>query len=182
MRCFRSTSIDAGSPGGVAWLVCMAMLVLGACSDDSAPESGAVMSGKVTHVLDGDSVKFKPRGDAELEVRLAGVDAPEHSQPHAEQSRAALEGLLGSRDLLLISRGHDRYGRELAVLRDGDLNINRELVRLGHAWAYTAYAEDTRLARLQKDAEEAGRGLWSVTGARPIAPWDWRKTHKRHRR
>jgi micrococcal nuclease len=60
----------------------------------------------------------------------------------------------------------DRYGR----------TPNHELVRSGLAWWFEKYAPgDATLARLEAEAREARRGLWSQP--HPIPPWDWRQ-HK----
>jgi hypothetical protein len=68
----------------------------------------------------------------------------------------------------------DRYRRSIAlvVLPDGRI-LNNELVRSGFAWWFRRYAPtDETLERLEAEARQARRGLWSLPNA--IPPWDWR--------
>jgi len=52
-------------------------------------------------------------------------------------------------------------------------SFNREMVRSGYAWWYRKYAPgDRELERLESEAREAKRGLWSQPN--PTPPWDWR--------
>jgi hypothetical protein len=52
-------------------------------------------------------------------------------------------------------------------------DINRELVREGHAWVYRQYLEDESLLKDEAAAKEEQLGLWSL--ADPVAPWEWRR-------
>lgn len=52
-----------------------------------------------------------------------------------------------------------RYGRDIATVWRGGLDINREMVRLGFAWAYRKYLEDPSLLDDEAAARVAGRGL-----------------------
>jgi micrococcal nuclease len=48
------------------------------------------------------------------------------------------------------------------------------MVSSGMAWWYRKYAANDRaLARLEAEARQAKRGLWSQTDPKP--PWEWRK-------
>ena len=58
------------------------------------------------------------------------------------------------------------------VVIDG-VNVNTALIRLGLAWHYVEYNKDELLARMEFEAREAGRGLWSTPD--PIPPWEFRK-------
>jgi endonuclease YncB( thermonuclease family) len=51
----------------------------------------------------------------------------------------------------------------------GDINVNKELLRLGMAWRYKQYNKDEELARLEQEARLKKIGLWSH--AEPVAPW-----------
>ncbi|MEO6185739.1 MAG: thermonuclease family protein, partial [Steroidobacteraceae bacterium] len=58
-------------------------------------------------------------------------------------------------------------------------DINRDLVRSGHAWAYRRYLRraDRDLCSLEHQARRAGTGLWSI--AAPRAPWEYRATGRK---
>jgi len=104
-------------------------------------------------------------------VRYIGVNTPEVHHPTrgeepggreaAEVNRRLVEGQAVRLELDVQER--DRYGRLLAYVWIGDLMINAELVRLGYAQVMTIppnvrYQEV--FLKLQREAREAGRGLW----------------------
>ena len=47
----------------------------------------------------------------------------------------------------------DRYGRVVGKIFLNDLNINKEMVKAGHAWVYVQYAKDKTLFALEKEAK-----------------------------
>ena len=47
------------------------------------------------------------------------------------------------------------------------------MVQEGWAWHYVQYSKDALLAKAEKEAREAKRGLWA--GPNPIPPWEYRK-------
>ena len=44
------------------------------------------------------------------------------------------------------------------------------------AWHYVEYSKTVGLARAERDARAAGRGLWADKA--PVAPWTWRAGEK----
>jgi len=132
-------------------------------------------SARVLRVIDGDSIRVNLAGQV-LEVRLAGIDAPEYRQPYAEQSKQLLAEMLLNQEVRLRQSELDRYGRTVALVirtRD-DLVVNAQLIRQGAAWAHPQYAESGWF-KLEQQARSARLGLWSR--ARPLPPWDWRRDH-----
>jgi endonuclease YncB( thermonuclease family) len=71
----------------------------------------------------------------------------------------------------------DRYGRILGEVQlpSGKV-LNEELLRAGYAWHYTQYSKDRKLAALEQEAREAGRGLWRERDPEP--PWEFRKAKR----
>jgi endonuclease YncB( thermonuclease family) len=125
-------------------------------------------SGVASEVTDGDTIEVDGR-----DIRLQGIDAPETGQPHGNRATAALKALLLHREVRLQAQGADRYGRLIAVVYRGDSNVNRWLVQQGHAWEYDRYSKDETLGSLERQARQAGRGLWSYRN--PVPPWQWRQ-------
>ena len=113
-------------------------------------------------------------------MRLAGIDSPEHGQPWGEESRTALAGLVTGKRVWLEPEDTDRYGRTVARVYVGELDVNEELVRRGDAWVYRRYAKDERLFALEEEARAARRGLWALPARDRVPPWKWRKSHPRH--
>src|SRR3954469_11963713 len=159
-------------------------LVPGGGSDSSAGGSnvhaGALLRGRVTRVVDGDTVKVRLESPHGTEtVRYIGVDTPEsvkpgtpvqcYAKPASEFNRRLVEG----RDVRLrVGRERrDRYGRLLAyvyVLRGRPVFVNAVLVREGYARTLEIPPNTDRagfFARLEQGAREAGRGLWSACPA-----------------
>ena len=130
---------------------------------------------KVIAVVDGDTVMIQHAGRKST-VRLAGIDAPEKLQMFGQESRNALAARVLHRDVRVITKAIDDYGRTVAIVELDGLNINAEQLRRGMAWEYSHYHRDKSLIALQGEAQRARRGLWA--DANPVPPWEFRKSHK----
>ena len=150
--------------------LCLMLLVL-------APAWAAdTMSGIVFVVIDGDTVLFKPNSygaasRAFLKLRLANIDAPEKDQPYGEAATRALSALVLNQRVDVTTVATDFYGRTIAQLQAGDVQVNTELVRRGLAWA----SRKAAMKKIQRDAQQAARGLWREVA--PMPPWVWRREH-----
>lgn len=143
-----------------------------------APGAGERIVGRVTGVMDGDTVEVRV-AERTMRLRLSEVDAPERTQPFGPQARTRLESLVGGRDVEVQVKETDRYGRSVSwVFVDGQ-EVGRILVREGLAWWYRAYSQDAALGELEREAREARRGLWSQEN--PEAPWDYRRRQRASR-
>ena len=110
------------------------------------------------------------------EIRLFGIDSPEWDQPHGEQARDALAGLVSRQQVGLVTVETDGFGRTVATVYMDGRNINLTMVENGHAWWYRRYAPYERhLAEAEQQARQRARGLWSNPDPRP--PWEWRRRH-----
>lgn len=143
------------------------------------PVVGSVLEGRVTHVLDGDSLRVRV-GPREFNVRLFGIDAPEGNtgQPYADAARAYAHRLADGRSVRLLVRDYDRFGRMVAdATLPGGEDLGHAMVASGLAWHYKAFAKsDARLAELETSARQARRGLWADPN--PTPPWEWRKRRR----
>ena len=153
------------APGrGTAWggLAVLALLL-------AAPPAVAQL---VERVVDGDTIVVRGVG----RVRLIGVDTPETVDPRrpveffGREASAFTKRLLEGRRVRLEydRERNDRFGRTLAYvyLRDGTF-ANAEIVRRGYGHAYTRFPfrHLERFRRLEREAREAGRGLWGAEAA-----------------
>ena len=108
-------------------------------------------------------------------MRLIGIDTPETNDPREATQCFAREAAAYLAELLPLgtevrleydAERLDQYDRTLAYIyraRD-DLFVNAEMVRQGYALAYTVppnVAHVEEFAALQREAREAGRGLWA---------------------
>ncbi len=136
------------------------------------------MRGVVIVVIDGDTVLFKPdhagaRLRSFLKVRLADIDAPEKDQAYGALATQALSTMVLKQSIEINTVATDAYGRTIAYLQRGAVDVNAEMVRLGYAWASTRYQRRTDLLAIQEEARRARRGLWG--DAEPTPPWAWRR-------
>ena len=106
-------------------------------------------------------------------LRLADIDCPELAQAFGPEARDETARLVEGREVTVQVMTRDRYGRRVAVvlLPDGR-SVNRRLVESGLAWRFDRYCEDPEMEKLQAEAREARRGLWS--DAQPVPPWEFR--------
>jgi micrococcal nuclease len=68
----------------------------------------------------------------------------------------------------------DRYGRTVARIFAGGVELSRALVKNGLAWVYRKYwkiPECKEWLEEEKTARVNGMGLW---GGEPVPPWEWR--------
>lgn len=127
---------------------------------------------EVARVVDGDTLRVL-RGSGEERVRLIGVDTPEVSwyggeaECFGEEAGRFAQRRLSDRSVgLAFDRDpRDGFDRLLAYVYVGAELFNLTLVEEGYATALpvspnTSMAE--RFAEAEREAREAGRGLWSA--------------------
>lgn len=131
---------------------------------------------KVIGIGDGDTLTIL-QDNRPVKLRLANVDAPEKSQPYGQRAKQSLSDLCWNKDAQYETQDTDRYGRTVAVVTCGGVEVNRAQVERGMAHVYPKYNKDRSLPAVQDRAREGRRGLWSDRG--PVAPWEYRKMTKR---
>jgi micrococcal nuclease len=120
---------------------------------------------------DGDTCRFR-NSDGIMKVRFADLDCPEADQPGGPEARAETLRLLSTGPITLEARDTDRYGRTVATVIAGGVNVNEKLVADGYCLEYPTYDRDPVMPALELSAREARIGVWA---AHPIPPWEWRK-------
>lgn len=130
----------------------------------------------VVRVIDGDTIEVVQNGVTYTE-RYIGIDTPEthgEVEPFGQEATEANRQLVEGKMVRLekdVSET-DRYGRLLRYVyvevEGQEIMVNAELVRLGYALAAT-YPPDVKYAelflQLEREAREAGRGLWGLNSA-----------------
>ena len=155
------------SPVVICFLLCSAFSTLSA--DDT-------VEGKVTRIIDGDSILVTDSKSVEYEVQLEGIDAPELKQDFGKESTDGLTKLLNGKSVRLTWKSKDNFERLLAQVYDGEKHINIEMIKTGMAWHFKRYNKDEALAKAESEAKEAKKGLWAMES--PVATWDYRKDNK----
>ena len=138
-----------------------------------ARNSGRLLTGKAVGITDGDTFRLLMRGNKTVRIRLHGIDAPERGQDYGTQAKQMLSDLIFSKEVEVINKDQDRYGRVVGIVYADGLNVNEELLSEGLVWHYTEYDKNEIWAALQKEARNSKRGLW--TKRQPTPPWQWRK-------
>lgn len=132
----------------------------------------ADFTGRVVGVADGDTLTVLD-GKRQVRVRLWGIDAPERGQPWSSRSREALAARAMHREARVATRGHDGYGRTLARVAVGGVDLGEAQLADGLAWVYRRYANDASMIALEDGARAARRGVWSLPDPEP--PWRYRE-------
>lgn len=151
-------------------------VLLAACVLSAVPASASAQSstGRVVRIADGDTFTLLVGGRQQVRVRLAQIDAPESRQPFGRAARQMLAGMVFGRTVTIRRTDTDQYGRTVAMVRVGDLDVNTAMVRQGGAWAYRRYMTNSRLVRVEAEARAARRGLWALQRDQITPPWEWR--------
>lgn len=138
------------------------------------PGDEGVFYGPFVAIVDGDTFKARVQGVV-LKFRLQGVDAPEHDQPYGANSTALLAEITRGQNLVFVFSDVDAYGRIVAQVWVGNLDINAEMVRRGAAWFDSEYSQDEQLYLIEAGARDRRLGLWALPVAERVEPWVWRK-------
>lgn len=138
------------------------------------------LTGRVISIADGDTVTIV-NNKHQTKIRLAEIDTPEKNQPYGKKAKKALSDFIFNKKVEVEVVTIDRYGRTVGKIFLDKQNINKEMVKAGHAWVYVKYAKDKTLFTLEKNAKENQLGLWALPEGERIPPWQWRK-HKGNRK
>jgi len=151
------------------WLILLCLFV-------AANSGAAELSGRVIGIADGDTFTLLTAGKQQIKIRLAEIDAPESGQPYGNKSKQALSGLIFGKDVRVVVQTKDRYGRTVGRPYVGGHDICAEMVHIGAAWAYREYLIDESLLAIESGAKAAQRGLWGLSEAKNMSPWEWRRS------
>ncbi|PSO45115.1 nuclease [Candidatus Saccharibacteria bacterium SW_7_54_9] len=155
------------------FLVGFALLTLLSAPTLAQVEPGQSFSARVQAVTDGDTYDVRRSDGQMFTVRLHGVDAPETSQPYGTAATKAARRYVGGKNVRVVVEDIGRYGRAVASVEVQGGRLGHMLVRGGLGWHYDQHAPNaTELARLEWQARNANRGLWSQVA--PTPPWEWR--------
>jgi endonuclease YncB( thermonuclease family) len=140
--------------------------------------AGRVLEGRVTRVIDGDTIEVLVEKDP-VRVRIAGIDTPERGQPWASRSKQALSERVFGKEVRVIEVTVDVYGRTIGEVYADNVCVGCGLVRDGNAWVYRRFTDDAVLFQLEDEAREARRGLWGLPETERVPPWEWRRLGKK---
>ncbi|MCW4031939.1 MAG: lamin tail domain-containing protein [Candidatus Bathyarchaeota archaeon] len=115
---------------------------------------------KVIEVKDGDSIVLEDSS----EIRLLGINAPEHGYPYENESKTRLSELILGKNVTLESdfEDKDQYDRLLRYVFVNDIFVNVQLVKEGLATAYmeSGLKYESQLLEAEDYAELNELGIW----------------------
>ena len=130
---------------------------------------------KIVGVHDGDTITGLDEDQKQFKIRLDAIDAPELGMAFGQASRKALSEKVLGKQVEVIVKTKDRYGRTVGHVLLDKRDMNLEMIEEGMAWHYAHYDHNKRLAAAEGEARGNRIGLWSDPN--PVSPWDWRR-HK----
>jgi endonuclease YncB( thermonuclease family) len=145
-----------------------------------------IIEGRVVGISDGDTVTVLDGLHARHRIRLAGIDAPEKSQPFGDASKRHLSDIVFGEVVTVDYDKHDRYGRIIGKITKDGQDASLEQLRAGLAWHYKQYqreqsrADRGAYAEVEREAQQAHAGLWRDPA--PVPPWTWRVEKRTARR
>ncbi|MFT3820107.1 MAG: thermonuclease family protein [Rubrivivax sp.] len=174
-----------------AWAATLA-LALAVSSAAAAPPprpgqkpatAAAGVSGTVTAVLDGNTLTVTPNGGGKpVELRLAGIDAPEICQEGGAEAKAYLAELVLKQPVrVVLGNPHGEpnapaAGRVRGTLWKDDIEVNRRMVEEGHAWSVRIKYDRGPFVPQERMARALSRGVFKV-GSAALSPKDFRQRH-----
>ncbi len=138
-----------------------------------------IIVGRVSNIVDGDTLTLTDTNNQLHKIRLFGIDAPEITQDFGQRAKTDLAALALNQHANADCRMAERPGSVLCVVTVGAQDIGMELIRKGAAWSYPPhnaqqsakeradYAQAEFMAKIHRD------GLWNSKN--PTPPWDWRR-------
>jgi micrococcal nuclease len=153
--------------------VVLGVLAVAGCADAAGVERAAI-EGRITRIVDGDTIRVTG-GGREYTVRLLGIDTPETVHPTqpvecgGRRATAALAGFAG-RPVTLetdpTQDTYDRFDRLLAYASSRGESLQERQLRRG--WARVYVYDGRPFERLgafravEQRARAAGRGIWGL--------------------
>lgn len=100
-----------------------------------------IISGKVVGISDGDTITVL-QDRTQYKIRLYGIDRPESHQDFGTRAKQFVSDLIFKKDVRVVQKDMDRYGRVVGIVYVGDTCINEEIIKAGFAWVYNQYCKD----------------------------------------
>jgi len=139
--------------------------------------NGAAFTGWGYKALDGDSITVAISTEKIISIELAGIDCPELEQDFGKEAQDFTKNFIYKKKLnveIIAYEAEDRISGRVS-LEDKDLSL--ALIEAGLAWYDKNKSPDKNLAKAQKSAKKAKKGLWS--NPNPTPPWIFRASHEK---
>jgi micrococcal nuclease len=134
---------------------------------NAAPPAQPFVSGTVTEVLDGQTLRFVPTGAASQLLRLRDIEAPLACQPGSHESRQALSDLALRKPARVRVLGAAGTGPALATVLVDEADLSARQVEEGQAWSVRGRNGHGPLLKQEKVAQALKRGVHGNSSALP---------------
>ncbi len=145
------------------------------------------MNAKIMHCHDGDTCRVKIEDKMWMNIRLAGIDAPEvakkrqknSGQNYGEAARDFLNDLLKGKAVQLQQTDLDHYNRPVVEIFLDQSLVNLVMIEKGLAEAYRGPAkrlDKVKYSLAEEKAKQNKLGIWSQT--KYESPHEYRRKMK----
>lgn len=133
----------------------------------------ATLEGKVTRVIDGNTLELLADDGHVYTIVLAGIDCPELTQKFGDEAKICLEKLTLNKCASVTPKGRDRAGNTIGeVLVGGKKDPRIQLLKDGLAWT-AEVNPDSNLETVRLASQSKKKGLWKEEN--PTPPWTFRR-------
>ena len=153
-------------------IVFFAVLVIAA-----AGLSGAAFTGWGYKALDGDSVTVAISEEKIISIELDGIDCPELEQDFGKEAQDFTKNFIYKKKVKVEIRAYDTESSVIGRVFLEDKDLSLALIEAGLAWYDKKKSSDKKLAKAQKKAKKAKKGLWSKE--KPTPPWIFRASQQK---
>jgi len=138
--------------------------------------------GRITGVIDGDTINVVILSQHQIRVRVAFIDAPEKSQAFGQRAKQAMSDLVFGKDVELRPHGIDRSGLLVARVLVDNRDAGLELLKQGLCWVFEKHVDEApaeiqaEYRNAEASAQSERLGLWQDPA--PVPPWQWREEER----
>lgn len=131
------------------------------------------LKGKVTSIIDGNTLQVSGSDGQMYNLSLAGIDCPELKQAYGNEAKECLEKLTLGKQVDFTVTGKDRTGNLLGVvLVNGKKDPRIQLLKDGLAWTDEKNPQSD-LESHRSTSQIKKKGLWKEEN--PTPPWIYRR-------
>lgn len=150
------------------------------------------INANILYCNDGDTCRIKIQNQLEINVRLAGIDAPEinkikknnkiiKGQPFSKEATEFLNSLIKNKNVQIRQVALDPFNRPIVEIYLNNQLINLKILEQGYAEVYKKLPQNiNKELYLQKESEAKyyKKGIWALENY--ISPKEFRKKFYSH--
>ncbi|MSO61013.1 MAG: hypothetical protein EXQ50_02800 [Acidobacteria bacterium] len=151
-------------------LICASLVTVAGSAQSQRPDDlvGVTFEAHVVGVVDGDTLDIvRAHTKRKIRIRLDGVDSPETGEPFSQQAKNFSRVSAFDRNVSVVGKDVDRYGRLVARIQAEGKDLSVEVVAAGLACHFLRYSSDPTLAKAEANARASGLGFWANGAPKP---------------